>query len=723
MKLRNLFLGVCSAVAMFAACEPAEQNLGTPDITISESEMTFDAEGGDKDLTLSATRDWKVQTDADWVVVSPESGAASANPQTVTVSVLENKGLDRTADLVFTIGLKKKYLTVNQAGPGGSAAALVMYKNDFDVEKAQNNDGWPYLDSNYNIWDNKQGSGASTVEYEFGGKMSVRTSGKASNDGSGYSHYAGSGSNKIFFGTGTSILKINKITLDGTKTDYALSFGGQRYNQSDSDNTFSFEHFKTYVSADAQKWVELSMAFPEGADTNGDWNLASCNFTVPAGTAQLSLAFVSTYASSYSIDDVLLEVGEAGQAIDFSTGVAIDGTTGGNAGGNTGGDTPTPPVGNATMTIAEVLAYGSALPSDAVIEGVVISNMDLNNLTSKKGMYVQDATAALQFYLAENHSFAFGDKVQISLGGVTVGEYNGAVQISGLALSKIAKVSSGNTVTPKTVTMADFLANKYEGQYIALDGVQVIADDMSKTFVMGGAHTSITMEDASGNTFVVFSSKYSTFGATAVPQGSGVIKGISSINSGNMQLIFAQGSDYAGLTGARFDGIEVTPPSDGGEEGGETPTPPAGGDGQFESNITWTLGNKAYDNTSGSNAQTGTVNGVAVDNMLKLGTSSVVGDATLHVPAGTKKLGFYCVAWTNKSSSEIKFSINGTTLTTMTPAPNAGATGNPPYTITLAGSDYYEIEMPSADAADVKVETTNSSQPRVIFIGIKAIAE
>ena len=723
MKLRNLFLGVCSAVAMFAACEPAEQNLGTPDITISESEMTFDAEGGDKDLTLSATRDWKVQTDADWVVVSPESGAASADPQTVTVSVLENKGLDRTADLVFTIGLKKKYLTVNQAGPGGSAAALIMYKNDFDVEKAQNNDGWPYLDSNYNIWDNKQGSGASTVEYEFGGKMSVRTSGKASNDGSGYSHYAGSGSNKIFFGTGTSILKINKITLDGSKTDFALSFGAQRYNQSDSDNTFSFDHFKAYVSNDSQKWVELAMAFPEGADTNGDWNLASCNFTVPAGTAQLSVAFVSTYASSYSIDDVLLEVAsEAGQAINFSAGVAIDGTTGGNPGsGDNGGDTPTPPAGSATMTIAEVLAYGAALPSDAVIEGVVISNMDLNNLTSKKGMYVQDETAALQFYLAENHSFAFGDKVQINLAGVTVGEYNGAVQISGLALSKIAKVSSGNTVTPKTVTMADFLANKYEGQYIALEGVQVIADDMSKTFVMGGAHTSITMEDASGNTFVVFSSKYSTFGATAVPQGSGVIKGISSINSGNMQLIFAQGSDYAGLTGARFDGIEVTPPS-GGDEGGETPTPPAGGEGQFESNVTWTLGEKAYDKTSGNNAQYGTVNGVSVDDMLKLGTSKLAGDATLHVPAGTKKLGFYCMAWSGKKAN-VKFSIGGTEITTIAPAANSGATGNPPYTITVADSDYYEVEMPSTAAADVKVETLDASNGRVIFIGIKAIAE
>ena len=719
MKLRNLFWGAVASLAVFAACDEPEQNLGTPDIKISETEMTFDAAGGDQSLTVTATRDWMVETDADWVVVSPESGSASLDPQSVVVSVLENTGLDRTADLVFTIGLKKKYLTVNQAGPGGSAEALVIYKNDFDIEKAQNNSGWPYLDSNYNLWDNKKGTGASTVIYEFGGKMSVRTSGKASNDGSGYSHYAGSGANKIFFGAATSILKINKITLDGAKTDFTLSFGGQKYLQ-DGDSNFSWAEFKVYVSNDAQKWVELAMSFPADADINGDWNLASANFTVPAGTTELGIAFVSTASSAYSIDDVLLEVGaEAGQTIDFSAGVAIDGTTGGDNGGNNGGDTPTPPAGEATMTIAEVLAYGAALPSDAVIEGVVISNMDLNNLTSKKGMYVQDATAALQFYLAENHSFAMGDKVQINLAGVSVGEYNGAVQISGLALSKIAKVSSGNTVTPKTVTMADFLANKYEGQYIALEGVQVVAADMSKTFVMDGAHTSINMEDASGNTFVVFSSKYSTYGSQTVPQGSGVIKGISSISNGAMQIIFSQASDYAGLTGTRFDGIEVTPPS-GGDEGGETPTPPAGDPGDFDSSITWTLGNKAYDNTSGSNAQYGTVNGVSVDNMLKLGTGSLVGDATLHVPAGTTKLGFYCVAWKGKKA-DLKFSIGGTEVTTISPAANAGATGNPPYTITLADSDYYEVTMPSTAAADVKVETLDNSNGRVIIIGIKPI--
>lgn len=776
MKLRNLFLSVCSALAVFASCEQKE-DLGTPSITLSTDELSFDADGGDQTFTLEASRDWEVQNVPEWVAVSPEEGLASGQPQTVTVSVLKNVDYDRTVDLKFSIGTKSKYLTVTQAGPQGSADALVVYSNDFDIVKAQNNSGWPYLDSNTNLWDNKKGTGAETVVYEYGGKMSVRTSGKLSNDNSGYSHYAGSGSNKVFFGAAPSTFKITKITLNGTSTNFKLTYGGQKYLQ-DGDSNFSFEEFKVYVSNDSQKWVELNESFPEDADVDGDWNLATADFTVPAGTTELGLAFVATCGSAYSIDDVNLVIGtQEGQVIDFAAGTTLDGTTsGGNTGGDNsgtpsdenaiysnnfdktissknssnqwpycdefdgwkneagtgienieyafksasarasssnnniwlpktgayfsvqnialngasslelsfnvicgspgsykktfssdvfkvylsdnktkwvelpvsvtangtefdsavatfsvpattttlsitfekladetdgyridnvslvasaaaevaidftqgveknygdgltgggdnGGETPTPPVGGGTaMTIAEVLAYGAALPSGSTIEGVVISNMDLNNLTSKKGMYVQDETAGLQFYLAENHTFAYGDKVQIDLSGVTVGAYNGAVQISNLALDKIAKVSSGNTVTPKTVTMADFLANKYEGQYIALEGVQVAASDLSNTFVVGGAHTSINMEDASGNKFVVFSSKYATYGTETVPQGSGTIKGISSINNGTIQIIFSQNSDYAGLTGTRFEG--TTPPSggDGGDSGEEPVT-------------------------------------------------------------------------------------------------------------------------------------------------------
>ena len=917
-------------MAMLAACEPAEQNLGTPDLSISNNEMTFESEGGDQDLTITATRDWKVETDADWVVVSPESGAASADPQTVTVTALANTGMDRIADLKFTIGMKSKYLTVSQAGPGGSPEALIVYYNDFDKEEAtktygSSNGSWPYLDQ-FEGWKNQKGSGAANVTYSFQG-MSARAN---STSDSNYSDYAGSGKNNMFFGS-AAYFSTNNIALNGA-TGLTLTFGTEKYSQ-DNGSVFTNSEYKIFLSNDGAKWVELTDYIFAGGTTEGRWNIATANFTVPEGTENLSICMQVTVASSYRMDDMKLVMSEGGAAVDFSKGVEMDfaaGNTGGGnqgggssdataiysnnydkaaaaqgsngwpfldssdawknaagtgasnvtyasknvtvrnnsnsngnysdydgsgmnniffgkdypyfatknitlngatgltltfgtekysqefgstftnseyhiylsndgnkwveltdytfagtadgrwnvatanftvpsgtanlsicmqvdvasayrlddmklvaseggaavdfsaavekdfnagatGGGNEGGETPTPPVGGGSaMTIAEVLAYGAVLPSGSTIEGVVISNMDLNNLTSKKGMYVQDATAAIQFYLAANHTFAFGDKVQIDLSGVTVGAYNGAVQISGLGLDKIAKVSSGNAVTPKTVTMADFLANEYEGQYIALEGVQVADSDLSNTFVMGGAHTSINMEDASGNKFVVFSSKYATYGAQTVPQGSGVIKGISSINNGNMQIIFCQNSDYAGLTNTRFDGTEVTPPAGDGDEGGEDPVTPPAGNSYEPQGVTWTLGANAYDNTStGTNTQTATVNGVAVSNLLKLGTGSKVGDATLHVASGTSKIGFYCVAWKGKKA-QVKFSVGGTEITTLNPVANVGATGNAPYTaLNVADSDYYEVELP-AGTTDIKVETLDPSNGRVLFVCLQA---
>ena len=785
MKIRNLMVGAVAALAVLVGCQPQEENLGTPDISISANEMTFEVEGGDKELTVNATRDWKVTTDADWVVVSPESGTGSLEDQKVTVSVLENTGMDRSADLKFTIGMKSKYLTVSQAGPGGSVEALIVYSNDFDKEEAtktygSSNGSWPYLDQ-FEGWKNATGTGAANVTYTFQG-MSARAN---STSDSNYSDYAGSGKNNMFFGS-AAYFSTNNIALNGA-TGLTLTFGTEKYSQ-DNGSVFTNSEYKIFLSNDGAKWVELTDYTFAGGTTEGRWNIATANFTVPEGTENLSICMQVTVASSYRMDDMKLVISEGGAAVDFSKGVEMDfaaGNTGGGnqgggasdanaiysnnydksaavqgsngwpfldssdawknaagtgaanvtyasknvtvrnnsnsdgnysdydgsglnniffgkdypyfatknialggatgltltfgtekysqtlgstftnseyhiylsndgtkwveltdytfagtadgrwnlatanftvpagtenlsicmqvdvasayrlddfklvaseggatvdfsaavekdfnagatGGGNEGGETPTPPAGDGSVvTIAEFLANGGS-----AIEGVVISNMDLNNLTSKKGMYIQDETAGLQFYLAANHTFAFGDKVRVDVSGVSVGEYNGAVQVSGLALDKITKISSGNTVTPKTVTMADFLANKYEGQYVAIEGVQVADADLSKTFVMGGAHTSIKVEDANGNSFVIFSSKYATYGTQTVPQGSGTIKGISSINNGNMQIIFAQNSDFAGLTGTRFDGTEVTPPTGGGNEGGETPV--AGNRADFE---------------------------------------------------------------------------------------------------------------------------------------------
>ena len=300
MKLKSFIFTAVAAVVALAACQ-SKEDLGTPRISLSEETLTFDAAVDEQTITLEATRDWRVECNQNWVKVSPEEGPASANPQTVTITVLRNEGYSRTANLKFTIGIKSKYLTVEQAGPQGSTEALIPYSNNFDITKAQDNGGWPYLDSNTALWDNKQGTGASTVVYEYGGKMSVRTSGKASNDNSGYSHYEGSGTNKIFFGAAPSTFKITKITLNGTDANYQLTFGGQKYLQG-GDSNFSWDEFKVYVGNNSQKWVELNAAFPADADVDGDWNLATANFTIPAGTTELGIAFVTSsmlYALPY----------------------------------------------------------------------------------------------------------------------------------------------------------------------------------------------------------------------------------------------------------------------------------------------------------------------------------------------------------------------------------------------------------------------------------------
>lgn len=202
----------------------------------------------------------------------------------------------------------------------------------------------------------------------------------------------------------------------------------------------------------------------------------------------------------------------------------------------------TPAASDATITLGDNL----------LVKGTVISNAELDNFTSGKTCYIQDETGGLQIFFGENHPFAFGDVVEIDLSGATLMNYKGSSEISGLPLDKAYKIGT-TTVTAKVVSMADFLANKYEGQYIEVDTpVQVSESDLSKTWVVGGAHTNINMEDAAGNKFLVRSGKYSSFGAQTVAQGSGKIKGIASIYNSDIQLVFAQTSDYAGLTGARF---------------------------------------------------------------------------------------------------------------------------------------------------------------------------
>lgn len=155
---------------------------------------------------------------------------------------------------------------------------------------------------------------------------------------------------------------------------------------------------------------------------------------------------------------------------------------------------------------------------------------------------------------------------------------------------------------------------------------------------------------------------------------------------------------------------------------------PASGDdqvkvGPFTSNITWTANkdSKSYDDGAA------TVNGTALDKVLKFRTSSVIGTATVVVPAGTKKIGLWGVAWKGKNGTLVA-SVAGQQIYTLDFASNDGATGNAPYTITVADSDYYEFDLASILGSALPVDTevtlsTVEGAERVIVWGLNTYAE
>ena len=707
MKLRNLFVGAVAAVFALAGCQEKEQNLGTPDISISTNELTFDVEGGEQALTVNATRDWKVETDADWVVVDPAKGEASADDQTVTVTVLENTGMDRSADLKFTIGMKSKYLTVSQAGPGGSAEALIVYYNDYDKVEAEKTYGsgssWPYLDQ-FDGWQNQTGTGAANVEYAYNG-MSARAN---STSNSNYSDYPGSGKNNMFFGK-SAYLATKNIALGGA-TDFTLTFGTEKYSQ-DNGSVFTKSEYHIFVSNDAAKWVEITDYTFAGDGTEGRWNLATANFSVPAGTENLSICIKVDVASSYRMDDFKLVISEGGAEVDFSKGVEMDFT----AGGSTGGGSTTAPESKGKKTVEEFIAAADTqnyYELTGTVSGFnpTYCSFDLTDATGKIYVYsVLDASKAEWTSKISN-----GGTITI-YGKYLYYEQKSQHEVVNAYIVSFEGDGSGSTTPsgqPESLTkatVAEFLAAPESSDvWYELTGeiISIAKQD----------YGNFTIKDATGEIYI--------YGMTSKWVGSND-KSFSQIGLkvGDTVTLGTLRGSYNGQPQGGGNPVPAFYISHVPGEGGEVVTPPAGEAGEYDpQGVTWTLGEKAYDNTSGSNAQKGTVNGVSVANMLKLGTGSLVGDATLHVAAGTKKLGFYCVAWKGKTA-QVKFSVDGTEVTTITPAANTGATGNPPYaSITVTESDYFEVELPSG-ATDVKVETLDPDNGRVIFIGLKAITE
>lgn len=752
MKLKNLFLGSFALTAMLFAQSCDDKNdgpTGAPSIELSTQTLDFEKDGGSQTIKLTATRDWNVTNVPDWIAVDPKSGNPAENKE-VTVTVLENTGMDRSQDIKFTIGFDGKTLTVNQKGTG-SASEVVVYHNDFDKELAvKGESGWKtYLDS-FDGWKNEAGSGISTVEYAFSG-MSARTNSSGTSN-SQFSDYQGSGKNYLWFAK-DNYFHVKNITLPEGKTNYTISFGSERNLYQAADNTFVPEEFLVYVSNDGSKWVKLEYAFPNGLK-NRRWDLASSTFTVPSGTKSLHIYIKATLASAYLMDDLDLSVAaSAGTAIDFSKGIDLG--TGGSTGG---GETPGP-AGNTIAAVCAAAAGSAVDLKDVLVTGV-----------TTQSYVITDETGSVLVFVKADPKVKVGNKVNVT---GTTGEHNGLIQITAPTTTV---VSSNNTVTypaplefteanladtPKKVTYVSFTGNvKKNNQYYNIYIGSVTDKDLSLSYypgnmdefvdcdikvkgwyVGGGTHYQIvatevekvettgpkfsvsttTLTAKAGDTSASFDVKGNVKWTVSSSNAAYTVSPASGDGAGTVTVKFAANETEkdvtVNLTVSTTEEVATKSYTVVLTHSGKS----AAVTGKFTSNVKWTLGANSYDgSSSGYSKQSAVVNGEEVSQVLKLGKKDEAGKATLTLPAGTTKVTFYGFSWNKTKAATLVATIGDKEVAKKELAVNTDVAGNAPYNITVKDSDLLTIELPSKLATDTNVEITTTAAARVLLFAINA---
>lgn len=138
-----------------------------------------------------------------------------------------------------------------------------------------------------------------------------------------------------------------------------------------------------------------------------------------------------------------------------------------------------------TMTIAEVREQATG---NVTTKGVVTS-------CAGTTAYIQDATAAICVY---GQSLTVGDEVKVS---GTLTTYNGLLEITSPTTTVL---SSGNTVTPDVMTIADINISDKQGWLVKIENATVTAiSSKNVTIEQGGESIVVRFNDTNDITFAV----------------------------------------------------------------------------------------------------------------------------------------------------------------------------------------------------------------------------
>ena len=751
MNFKKFFGALVFAALAVVSCE--ENETVKPEISVSPDALAFEMPAGSSTVTVTANCDWEAVCDADWISVNPAKGSKGA---TVNVLVTDNSGdgtINRSAVVTFygnNSRLLSAPVTVTQDGRSADGVTEVTVA-DFIKNGA---DGKRYrlsgkvsgaFTSNFTTFNLSDATGSILV-YSFESDKGIMDEAQVENGAT--------------------------ITLTGIYEYYST--------KSQHEVTKAIiEKYEAPAEIDREKLPSISCAeFVKRADETAYYKLTGTVTGVSSGTSSSGSAYCYFFITD---DDGVTEVEVYSAAksnkkpfteVEKNATVTVTGSYKYYKNNNNGKEYH-------EMVDAVIMDYQDPPAVKPVesekVSDIVAASEDaeviLNNAVvaalSKVSFFVTDGKDYILVYGSESAAkVAVGDKVNVKGKKAT---YSSAPQISE---PEVTVVSSGATVPAVTATDITSGFDSYKGTpgaYVKFTGTLTISSD-GKYFnvAVDGATTNIGslaspldatgVADYNGKKGVfegyylyLSGSKYINIILTKIRAVEGDYFGVSAetidVAAAATSASFTVSTNLAWTAESKTEGFSLDVTSGTGDktvnvsfaantdtENAKTATievksslgtktvtiiqaKKSSGSGSFISTVTWTKGTNAYDGKD-SSPQTATINGTAVSDLLKLGKSSAKGEATLHIPAGAKKLVYYALAWTEKTTSLVFTSSYGT-IPNQPIKGNTGVSGNPPYTITgVTDADYYTIDCGSPLAADTDITVTTSSAIRVVLFGL-----
>jgi hypothetical protein len=192
---------------------------------------------------------------------------------------------------------------------------------------------------------------------------------------------------------------------------------------------------------------------------------------------------------------------------------------------------------------AEYSGSSTAVSAGKKIVGIVISDYTSNN-SDTRNMFIQDGTAGIVVRFTSSHTFNLGDSVEVNVGGQTLSEFNGLLQVGGstpnVPLVNATKLGTG-TVSPRVVTLAQVVANMSSTDSWESTLIQVTNPPTPITFSAPTFSTTTNMIDGTGTVLMYTRTQASFSGTTITTPANAVTCIVSDFNG--VQLFVRNASD------------------------------------------------------------------------------------------------------------------------------------------------------------------------------------